>query len=298
MTLAAQMGMEVPPQHLIQSEINSVTSAIRKHVRNASSSSFLGGSSNAAGMGPVAGGSSTASLLRSAVFSASAHHSLPNGAPSALSSGGAATLRVAHGGKMKEEFGGEAMPTSTRVGGQRYGGYPDGRRDEGVASLLNSFTILRAQLRETPNIDTFPLNLLLSPFLRVILSPRTTGPITSIALQAVHRLLIYHIVKLPGRQADEGEASATPLTDVNAVQLAVAEIAHAVSHCRFEASEAVADELVLLRILAVMRELICEDGRAETLSIQGLDSAALRGLDWTASRQSTLSDCLCYESIC
>lgn len=103
-----------------------------------------------------------------------------------------------------------------------------------------------------PDIESFPLPQLLSPFLRVILSPRTTGPITSIALQAVHRLLIYNIVRLP--------RSSSSSSDSLGAQLAVAEIAHAVSHCRFEASDSAGDEVVLLRILAVMREVICADG--------------------------------------
>jgi len=143
-----------------------------------------------------------------------------------------------------------------------------------------------------PDVEIFPLTHLLSPFLRVILSPRTTGPITSIALQAVHRLIVYQIVKLPTKQKDLGEASSTLITDANTVQLAVAEIAHAVSHCRFEASEAVADELVLLRILAVMRELICGDGKSE------LGSYGLESVSFEVPQRSTLADCLGDESIC
>jgi hypothetical protein len=147
MVSGSHTGMEVPPEHLIQSEINAVTSAIRKHVRNASSSSFLGGGSNTAGVGPIAGGSSTASLLRNAVTSASAtsyQSSSTNVTPSL--NGGSATLRVAHGGKMKEEVSSIVTPSSSsRSNGVRFG---DIRRDEGIPSLLNGFTILRAQLRE------------------------------------------------------------------------------------------------------------------------------------------------------
>lgn len=144
-------GMEVPPIHLVQSEINAVTSAIRKHVRNASSSSFLGGGTNITGVGPVAGGSTTASLLRNAVASASStsQYSSSNGVaphtPLTAKSAGSTTLRVAHGGKMKERNGSlPPLSASSRTG------YTDSRRDEGVGSLLNNFTILRAQLRESP----------------------------------------------------------------------------------------------------------------------------------------------------
>lgn len=144
-------GMEVPTRHLIQSEINAVTSAIRKHVRNASSSSFLGGSSNAAGVGPVAGGSSTASLLRNAVASASAtlQHSAVNGVQhTPLTSSTSGSLRVNQGGKMRDEHS-IAPLLSSSVNSSRQG-YSDSRRDEGIGGLLNGFTILRAQLRESP----------------------------------------------------------------------------------------------------------------------------------------------------
>ncbi|UZJ57201.1 hypothetical protein CBS101457_006521 [Exobasidium rhododendri] len=298
MSLAFPPEIEVPAEHLIQSEINAVTSAIRKHVRNASSSSFLGGSSNAAGIGPVAGGSSSASLLRSAVLAASAssHHYQDQGVNGTVSSplsaltGGAPTLRVAHGERMREERGHNMRSNSTRAGASSYNNHNEGRRDEEIPSLLNGFTVLRAQLREAPNIDTFLLTKLLSPFLRVILSPRTTGPITSIALQAVHRLIIYQVVKAPSNSDDQDEARPHRRTDSTAFQACVAEIAHAVSHCRFEASEAVADELVLLRILAVMKELICGDGILD-VGLSKVDGSLIQP-------RATLANCLGDESIC
>jgi hypothetical protein len=152
--MALYSGMEVPPIHLIQSEINAVTSAIRKHVRNASSSSFLGGGSSSAGVGPIAGGSTTASLLRNAVALASttSQHHTSNGLPHtplSASSAGSSTLRSAPGGKMREQNGRQPLLSSDLNTSSRRG-YTDGRRDEGVGSLLNGFTILRAQLRESP----------------------------------------------------------------------------------------------------------------------------------------------------
>lgn len=111
----------------------------------------------------------------------------------------------------------------------------------------------------------------------------------------MHRLLIYQIVKLPSSQTTaslQGETSAGSLNDTNLIQQAVAEIAHAVSHCRFEASEAVADELVLLRILAVMRELIVGDGELDT----PMDDSNLYMT--SSSGPFTLADCLGDESIC
>lgn len=151
-------------------------------------------------------------------------------------------------------------------------------------------------------LSYFPLPFLVLPFLRVILSPRTTGPVTSIALQAVHRLIIYGIVKLPAQDAvtDEIHASRQDHRDSptyvhrSSAHLAIAEIAHAVSHCRFEASEAVADELVLLRILAVMRELICGDGTVAPVSGNAMGLSDPVG----TAAAPTLADCLGDESIC
>lgn len=87
-------------------------------------------------------------------------------------------------------------------------------------------------------------------------------------------------------------------------QLAIAEIAHATSHCRFEASDAAVDELVLLRILAVMRELICEE-RAEPIpslvkngSESGATEKELESGEGSKPRPQALADCLGEESIC
>lgn len=145
------------------------------------------------------------------------------------------------------------------------------------------------------DLESFPLPLLVHPFLRVILSPRTTGPVTSIALQGVHRLISYGIIKLPRGTGDDEVFASRPETKDGQIyfhrsstRLAIAEIAHAVSHCRFEASEAVADELVLLRILAVMRELICGDG-ATAFTASDSDDIFL---------SAPLANCLGDESIC
>jgi brefeldin A-resistance guanine nucleotide exchange factor 1 len=145
--------------------------------------------------------------------------------------------------------------------------YADGRKEDSVNALLNAFTVLRAQLHDAGSVRAVPQPLLLLPFLRVILSPRTTGPVTSIALQAVYRLLVNDVVTAPSDTLDveivatrQDARDATTYLHRSSSQLAIAEIAHAVSHCQFEASDAVADELVLLRILAVMRELICYEG--------------------------------------
>ncbi|MCO5549722.1 hypothetical protein L7F22_003195 [Adiantum nelumboides] len=297
--------------HLVYSEINSVTSAIRKHARNTASSSFLGTASGAnAGIGgPVAGGSSTASFLKSAVSATGASlvpvlssndssSKSPQRKQSHPDPIAEQTNRSTHARNKSLEYAISPTPTESsfnRTARLRYV-YADNRRDDSLVGLLNAFTLLRAQLKDIRSLDAIPQPLLLQPFLRVILSPRTTGPVTSIALQAVHRLIIYGIIQAdPDHPTDggilasrqDGREHSTYLHRSSS-QLAVAEIAHAVSHCRFEASDAVADELVLLRILAVMRELICNDGRVEIQS----------GNSSSKSTKTALADCLSDESIC
>lgn len=105
-----------------------------------------------------------------------------------------------------------------------------------------------------------------------------SAPITSAALQAINRLLVYQVVPLPTSASLEVPAH---LESPPGLRLAVSDIARAISHCRFEPSDPSVDELVLLRILAVMKELVCGTRQVEADG-QGL----------------TLADLLSDESIC
>jgi brefeldin A-resistance guanine nucleotide exchange factor 1 len=75
----------------------------------------------------------------------------------------------------------------------------------------------------------------LGPFLEVIRSVETSGPITGMALSTVHRLLSQGFV-------DKAAPSASA---------AMHAIADAVAHCRFEETDHDSDEVVLARILQV-----------------------------------------------
>lgn len=155
--------------HLVHSEINAVTSALRKHARNAASSSFLGSAASSyaasasVASGPISGGSSAASLLKSAVVSASAvAHTAHTGAgyaPSGQHTQSQPQPEQDEGYQDADAYGaagrGNASAASTDGPGSsrpqrppRYA-YADGRRDDSLAGLLNGFTILRAQLRES-----------------------------------------------------------------------------------------------------------------------------------------------------
>ncbi|KAE8213264.1 hypothetical protein CF327_g3176 [Tilletia walkeri] len=136
-------------------------------------------------------------------------------------------------------------------------------------SLLTRFTLLRAQLRthstnSTAPLSAFPLHFLVEPFLKVVLSPKTTGATTAIALTSVQRFIVYGIIPAPRLVRDTGAAPRLAAsTEQGTLPTVVAEIAHALSHSRFEAStpssteSASSDELVLIRILDLMRVLIC-----------------------------------------
>ncbi|KAN0061081.1 GDP/GTP exchange factor for ARF [Thecaphora frezii] len=276
--------------HLVLSEISSVTSAMRKNARwNAASYAAFSGltsysyASASSSLAASAAASSSASVgpvpSSSAVGSSSIAANVANAAMSAktpadsASGGLSASMRLRANPAQRQP---ELAAAMARKPG--YSTSSDGKGEDGVG-LLSGFAVLRAQLRECQDISAFPLPLLLSPFLRVILSPKTTGPITSAALQSVHRFLVYGLVKLSSPGA----------------QLAVTEIAHATSHCRFEASEASADELVLLRILAVMQELICEPSSGGGALSLAFEQGPREGL---APRQKALADCLSDDSIC
>lgn len=131
--------------------------------------------------------------------------------------------------------------------GSTGGETPDDTRPEPASvGLLGGFTILRAQLRMVTDVANIPLPTLLSHFLNVILSARTSGAVTQVALEAVAAFL------------DGGLFRASSIELRQAVQ----DVAHATSHCRFEPSDAGRDEVVLLAILDVMYALVC--GRAVT----------------------------------
>lgn len=266
----AVASLQAHKLHLVLSEIASVTSAMRKATRwNATSSAALARlTSYSYSSAPIAQATAT-------------QQAQPIGLDAANSSPAAGTLqtpsaRIALRGMQRGST--TDMASSSTAAARRLGlslGI-DGKSDDPV-SLLTGFATLKAQLRVCTTFSTFPLPTLLAPFLRAILSPRTSAPVTSAALQAVHKFLVYNVVSLSAPGA----------------QIAVAEIAHATSHCRFEASEATTDELVLVRILSVMRDLICEPTKPSSVILTQL------GADPTQSRRPrTLADCLGDDSIC
>jgi brefeldin A-resistance guanine nucleotide exchange factor 1 len=84
------------------------------------------------------------------------------------------------------------------------------------------------------------------PFLDIIRSEKTSGPITGVALSAVYKFLQYGFVTL----------------DSNGVARAIEDIGAAVTNCRFEGTDPETDEVVLIKILKVLSKCIQVDAGA------------------------------------
>ncbi|KAL1955210.1 hypothetical protein VTO42DRAFT_8922 [Malbranchea cinnamomea] len=106
--------------------------------------------------------------------------------------------------------------------------------------LMSAFTRLRIDLKGCKDIRTFDTPSLLHPFLQVIRSSSTSAPITSLALIAITKFFAYNIIN----------------KDSPRISLSLQLISAAITHCRFEASDTAADEVVLLRILKLMEGML------------------------------------------
>lgn len=87
------------------------------------------------------------------------------------------------------------------------------------------------------------------PFLALVRSPLTSGPITSLALAALNSMII-NILPL---YLSPIQFNVTPST---ILQISLAHLTSALSQCRFPSSSPQQDELVLLRLLRVIDSLL------------------------------------------
>lgn len=145
--------------------------------------------------------------------------------------------------------------------------------------LISAFTRLRSDLKQCKgngyykqrdyvlelidklDIKTFDTPALLHPFLQVIRSSSTSGSITSLALIAITKFLSYNIISRDSPRLPQ------------AMQL----LSAALTHCRFEASNTAADEIVFLRILRLMEGIISGPG-GEILSDESMCQIMETGL--------------------
>uniref|UniRef100_A0A8C1JH50 Golgi-specific brefeldin A-resistance guanine nucleotide exchange factor 1 n=1 Tax=Cyprinus carpio TaxID=7962 RepID=A0A8C1JH50_CYPCA len=91
-----------------------------------------------------------------------------------------------------------------------------------------------------PDLSDVEPNVFLRPFLEVVRSEDTTGPITGLALTSVNKFLSYGLIDANHEGAAEG----------------IENMADAVTHARFVGTDPASDEVVLMKILQVLRSLL------------------------------------------
>lgn len=106
--------------------------------------------------------------------------------------------------------------------------------------LLIGFSRLRQDLLSLRDFNAYDTTRLLAPFLEVVKSSHTTGTVTSLALNSISKFFSYGLIHKQSPQ----------------LGLAMKQLSSAITHCRFEASDSGQDEIVLLRILLLMQEML------------------------------------------
>ncbi|XP_013013697.1 Golgi-specific brefeldin A-resistance guanine nucleotide exchange factor 1 isoform X3 [Cavia porcellus] len=112
--------------------------------------------------------------------------------------------------------------------------------DEERDPLLHSFSHLKDVLNSITELSEIEPNVFLRPFLEVIRSEDTTGPITGLALTSVNKFLSYALIDPSHEGTAEGMEN----------------MADAVTHARFVGTDPASDEVVLMKILQVLRTLL------------------------------------------
>nr|VWO98738.1 PUM-HD domain-containing protein [Ganoderma boninense] len=107
--------------------------------------------------------------------------------------------------------------------------------------LMAGFQDLKRLVKDIEDVHSLPLSTLLSPFLAIIRSSLSTGPITSTALTALHNFFLCGLFS---------PASVS-------LQATLAELSSSLSSCKFEASDSSGDEVVLLKIMTVISDAMC-----------------------------------------
>ena len=230
-----KVSIAVDPVALITTECITVTSAMRKHARwaHSSVSAILGGGS------AMATGSDISRLPRQSEKSL-----------------GITQTQLGQAGRLPKGAGGEDDSLASRWGLR-------GKKGKSMQDnpLLSAFVRLRNDLRgctggnvsirrpaENANlfldIRSFDIPSLLHPFLQVIRSSSTSAPITSLAIVAITKFFAYNLID----------------KDSPRLSLAMQLLSAAITHCRFEASDSAADEIVLLGILELMESMLSGPG--------------------------------------
>ncbi|CEL55144.1 putative protein C211,03 OS=Schizosaccharomyces pombe (strain 972 / ATCC 24843) GN=SPBC211.03c PE=1 SV=1 [Rhizoctonia solani AG-1 IB] len=114
---------------------------------------------------------------------------------------------------------------------------PGPRRE---VDLMGGFEYLKRKIRDAQDAHEIPIIEIVEPFIAVISTPTSTGPITTAALNAINNFFVNGVI-----------------TPDQSILQCLSELSGALSHCVFEPSDSGRDEAVLLKIVAVIREFIC-----------------------------------------
>ncbi|XP_025992136.2 Golgi-specific brefeldin A-resistance guanine nucleotide exchange factor 1 [Solenopsis invicta] len=113
-------------------------------------------------------------------------------------------------------------------------------QDDDQDTLMKGLNTLKEVLNEHRDLSQLEPAVFLTPFLEIIRSEETTGPVTSLALSAVNKIISYGLVD----------------SNHPAIATCVEAIADSVTHARFVGADASGDGVVLMRVLQVLRALM------------------------------------------
>lgn len=213
----SSISIAVDPISLVTTECITVTSSMRKHARWAHSS-----------VAAILGGSgSSRSYDRDVSVSPSPSHR------KSLSGSGSGQRASQSRISLPAVDGDHALANRWGLRGKKGKSMQDN-------PLMSAFTRLRSDLKSCDDVRNFDTPALLHPFLQVIRSSSTSAPITSLALIAITKFFAYNIIN----------------RDSPRLSMAMQLLSAAITHCRFEASDTAADEIVLLRILKLMEGML------------------------------------------
>jgi golgi-specific brefeldin A-resistance guanine nucleotide exchange factor 1 len=215
-TFDPRTAIAIDPVALITQECITITSAMRKHARWAQSS-----------VSAILGGG--ASRIKEKELPNFLSQSRRGSKGPVILDPGIARLNV------PSEADDENSSLASRLGLR-------GRKMKSLQDnpLLTAFARLRRDLAGCRDVLSVDAPDLLHPFLQVIRSSSTSAAITSLAVISITKFFAYNIITIRSPRISQ------------AMHL----LSAAITHCRFEASDTAADEVVLLRILRLMESII------------------------------------------
>jgi golgi-specific brefeldin A-resistance guanine nucleotide exchange factor 1 len=123
---------------------------------------------------------------------------------------------------------------------KRYFKYNSSHYDHSNDSLTKRFYELKAMLSNHCDLSEIDASTFLAPFLEVIKSEETSGPITGLALNSIDKFISYGLISINSE------------TTASSVQ----QISDSITHARFVGGDSSSDEVILMKILNVLRTLM------------------------------------------